>query len=130
MPGKVNPVIPESAAMVAAEVMGNDVTIGIAGQSGNFELNVMLPLIGYNLLSSIELLSNVLTLLADKAISTFSVNEEKLSEALDLNRYCDSTKSVIGYEKAASIAKLVYKERPIIDVAEENTDIERKLMIL
>ena len=71
MPGKVNPVIPESAAMVAAEVMGNDVTIGIAGQSGNFELNVMLPLIGYNLLSSIELLSNALTLLADKAPQPF-----------------------------------------------------------
>ena len=127
MPGKVNPVIPESAAMVAAEVMGNDVTIGIAGQSGNFELNVMLPLIGYNLLSSIELLSNALTLLADKAISTFSVNEEKLSQALDLNPILvTALNPVIGYEKAASIAKLAYKERrPIIDVAEENTDIER-----
>ena len=128
MPGKVNPVIPESAAMVAAEVMGNDVTIGIAGQSGNFELNVMLPLIGYNLLSSIELLSNALNLLADKAISTFSVNEEKLSEALDLNPILvTALNPVIGYEKAASIAKLAYTEkRPIIDVAEENTDIERQ----
>ncbi|MDC2964347.1 class II fumarate hydratase [Gammaproteobacteria bacterium] len=131
MPGKVNPVIPESAAMVAAEVMGNDVTIGIAGQSGNFELNVMLPLIGYNLLSSIELLSNALTLLADKAISTFSVNEEKLSEALDLNPILvTALNPVIGYEKAARIAKLAYKERrPIIDVAEENTDIERDALM-
>jgi len=128
MPGKVNPVIPESAAMVAAEVMGNDVTIGIAGQSGNFELNVMLPLIGYNLLSSIELLRNALNLLSDKAISTFSVNEEKLSEALDLNPILvTALNPVIGYEKAASIAKLAYKEkRPIIDVAEENTDIDRQ----
>ena len=113
--------------MVAAEVMGNDVTIGIAGQSGNFELNVMLPLIGYNLLSSIELLSNALTLLADKAISTFSVNKEKLSEALDLNPILvTALNPVIGYEKAASIAKFAYMEkRPIIDVAEENTDIGR-----
>jgi len=128
MPGKVNPVIPESAAMVAAEVMGNDVTVGIAGQSGNFELNVMLPLIGYNLLCSIELLSNALNLLADKAISTFSVNEKKLSEALDLNPILvTALNPVIGYEKAASIAKLAYKEkRPIIDVAEENTDIGRE----
>ncbi len=128
MPGKVNPVIPESAAMVAAEVMGNDVTIGIAGQSGNFELNVMLPLIGYNLLSSIELLSNALTLLANKAISSFSVNEEKLTEALDLNPILvTALNPVIGYEKAASIAKLAYSEkRPIIDVAEENTDIGRR----
>ena len=114
--------------MVAAEVMGNDVTVGIAGQSGNFELNVMLPLIGYNLLCSIELLSNALNLLADKAISTFSVNEEKLSEALELNPILvTALNPVIGYEKAASIAKLAYKEkRPIIDVAEENTDIGRE----
>ncbi|MBA59081.1 MAG: aspartate ammonia-lyase [Gammaproteobacteria bacterium] len=127
MPGKVNPVIPESAAMVAAEVIGNDVTITIAGQSGNFELNVMLPVIGYNLLSSIELLTNSLNLLSDKAISSFEVNEEKLSEALDLNPILvTALNPVIGYEKAAGIAKLAYSEkRPIIDVAEENTDISR-----
>ena len=78
MPGKVNPVIPEAAAMVAAQVIGNDVTITVAGQSGNFQLNVMLPVIAYNLLQSIELLGNAARALADKAIAGFTVNEAQL----------------------------------------------------
>ncbi len=85
MPGKVNPVIPEAAAMVAAEVIGNDAAITIGGQSGNFQLNVMLPLIAYNLLESIRLLANVLHALADRAIAGFTVNEPRLQEALERN---------------------------------------------
>ncbi len=127
MPGKVNPVIPEAAAMVGAQVIGNDAAITVAGQSGNFELNVMLPLVAHNLLFSIEILGNVSMLLADKAIASFSVNEKVLTEALTRNPILvTALNPIIGYEKAAEIAKLAYAEsRPIIDVAEENTDLSR-----
>lgn len=133
MPGKVNPVIPESACMVGAQVIGNDAAITIAGQSGNFELNVMLPLIANNLLSSIDLLSNISELLANKAIKTFSVNTQKINETLALNPILvTALNSLIGYEKAAMIAKTAYQEgRPIIDVAEQYTDLTRdKLEVL
>ena len=125
MPGKVNPVIAEATAMVSAQVIGNDSTITIAGQSGNFELNVMLPLIADNLLSSIELLSNVSHLLADKAIATFTVREDNLTAALSKNPILvTALNPVIGYQKAAAIAKLAYKEgRPIVEVAAEQTDL-------
>ena len=128
MPGKVNPVIPEAAAMVAAQVIGNDSTITIAGQSGNFELNVMLPIMAKDLLESIELLSNVCPLLADKAIATFTVNDEKLQEALARNPILvTALNPIIGYLKAADIAKKAYKSgREILDVAEEETDISRE----
>lgn len=131
MPGKVNPVIPEAAAMVAAQVMGNDTTITIGGQSGNFELNVMLPVIAHNLLQSIQLLSNVSRLLADKAISSFQVNADKLTEALDRNPILvTALNPVIGYLKAAEIAKQAYKEkRPVVDVAVENTDLSREELV-
>ncbi|WP_281648007.1 class II fumarate hydratase [Parendozoicomonas sp. Alg238-R29] len=127
MPGKVNPVIPESAAMVAAQVIGNDTAITVGGQSGNFELNVMLPMIADNLLTSIHLLSNTCRLLADKAIATFSVNENNLTEALARNPILvTALNPVIGYQKAAEIAKQAYKQgRPVIDVAAESTDIPR-----
>ena len=127
MPGKVNPVIPEATAMVAAQVIGNDSAITIAGQSGNFELNVMLPLIANNLLSSIELISNVSVLLADKAIATFTVNEEALKFALSRNPILvTALNPIIGYEKAALIAKKAYADgRPVLDVAEQETDIPR-----
>lgn len=125
MPGKVNPVIPESTTMVAAQVIGNDTTITVAGQSGNFELNVMLPVIAYNLLSSIQLLSNASMVLADKAITTFKVNDENLTQALALNPIlATALNPIIGYEKAAEIAKQAYKEkRPIISVAKEKTGL-------
>ncbi|MGR5143984.1 class II fumarate hydratase [Photobacterium sp. DNB23_23_1] len=127
MPGKVNPVIPESSAMVAAQVMGNDTTISIAGQSGNFQLNVMLPVIAYNVLQSIELLAKSLILLADKAINTFSVKQDTLNDALARNPILvTALNPIIGYLKAAEIAKKAYKERRnIIDVAIEKTDISR-----
>ncbi|MBF8637124.1 class II fumarate hydratase [Pseudomonas fulva] len=127
MPGKVNPVIPEATAMVAAQVIGNDATIAVAGQSGNFELNVMLPVIARNLLESIELMANASRLLADKAIATFKVNEHKLNEALARNPILvTALNPIIGYLKAAEIAKAAYAQgRPIIDVALEHTDLSR-----
>lgn len=127
MPGKVNPVIPEATAMVAAQVIGNDAAITVAGQSGNFELNVMLPIIAHNLLQSIELLANSSRLLANKAIATFKVNEAKLKETLSRNPILvTALNPIIGYQKAAEIAKTAYKEgRPIIDVALEHTELDR-----
>lgn len=127
MPGKVNPVIPEAVAMVAAQVMGNDTTITIAGQSGNFQLNVMLPVIAANLLKSIELLANASRVLADKAIADFNINEENIKAALDRNPILvTALNRVIGYEQGAMIAKKAYAEgRAVIDVAEEMTDLSR-----
>lgn len=134
MPGKVNPVIPEATVMVAAQVIGNDSTITIAGQSGNFQLNVMLPVIAYNLLQSIELLANVSRLLADEAIGTFTVRKDHIEAALGKNPILiTALNAVIGYEKGAAIAKKAYKERrSVIDVAREETGMSearlRKLL--
>ncbi|TNF82165.1 class II fumarate hydratase [Pseudomonas sp. ICMP22404] len=127
MPGKVNPVIPEATAMVATQVIGNDTVITVAGQSGNFELNVMLPIIAQNLLSSIALMSSVSRLLADKAIATFKVNEAGLKQALSRNPILvTALNPIIGYQKAAEIAKKAYQQgRPVIDVALEHTDLSR-----
>jgi len=115
MPGKVNPVIPEAAAMVSAQVIGSDATITVAGQAGNFELNVMLPVIAHNILQSIELLANSAQALADKAIASFKVNQPNIDKALAKNPILvTALNPVIGYEKAAKIAKQAYKEaRPI-----------------
>jgi len=128
MPGKVNPVIPEAAAMVAAQVIGNDATITVAGQAGTFQLNVMLPVIAYNILQSIEILGNVTTVLADKAIATFNVREDNLQEALSKNPILvTALNPIIGYELAAKVAKAAYKQgKPIVDVAEEMTDLSRE----
>lgn len=128
MPGKVNPVIPEAVAMAAAQVMGNDTTITIAGQSGNFQLNVMLPVIAYNLLSSIDLIANASRLMAQKAILGFKVRTDRLRETLALNPILvTALNPVIGYLKAAEIAKEAYRsQRPILDVAAEMTHISRE----
>ncbi len=125
MPGKVNPVIPEAVAMVCAQVIGNDVTITMAGQSGNFQLNVMLPVVTHNLLQSIELLANAAVCLADKAICGFTVNQANLDRALDRNPILvTALNPVIGYEKGAAVAKKAYAEgRPVKDVAREMTDL-------
>lgn len=125
MPGKVNPVIPEAVAMVGAQVIGNDTTITVAGQSGNFQLNVMLPIVAHNLLQSIEILANVLCVLTDKAIKGFSVDHEKIKDALDRNPILvTALNTVIGYELGAKIAKTAYKEgRAIKEVAAEMTDL-------
>ena len=127
MPGKVNPVIPEAATMVAAQVIGNDATITLGGQAGNFQLNVMLPVIALNLLQSIEILANVSVLMADKAIAGFKVNKDKVREALDRNPILvTALNPVIGYEKGAAAAKQAYKQkRPILDVALETTGLSK-----
>ena len=127
MPGKVNPVIPEAVCMVAAQVIGNDTTITVAGQSGSFQLNVMLPVIVYNLLQSIDLLTNASRLLAKKAIEGFTVKDENLKKALALNPILvTALNPIIGYLKSAEIAKTAYQSRrPIIDVAADMTDIPR-----
>ena len=128
MPGKVNPVIPESVAMVCADVIGNDTTVAIAAQSGNFQLNVMLPLVAYNVLKSINILSGALTILANKAIKTFKVNNKNIADNLKRNPILvTALNPVIGYAKAADIAKKAYREgRPILDVALEETNLSRK----
>lgn len=127
MPGKVNPVIPESVAMVAAQVIGNDSTITVAGQSGNFQLNVMLPLIAYNLLQSIDLLGNSARLLADSCIDGFTVNEAVITGHLARNPVLvTALNERIGYDLGASIAKRALAEgRAVIDVAAEMTGIDR-----
>lgn len=114
--------------MVAARVIGNDTTITVGGQSGNFQLNVMLPVIGATLLESIQLLSNVSRLLADKAIATFTVREDNIKAALDRNPILvTALNRVIGYEKGAATAKQAYKQgRPIIEVAMETTGMSRE----
>jgi fumarate hydratase class II len=133
MPGKVNPVIPEATAMVAAQVIGNDTAITLAGQSGNFQLNVMLPLVAYNLLQSISLLANVATVLGDSAIAGFKVNGARLADALERNPILvTALNPVIGYEKGAAVAKTAYAEkRPIVEIAARDTELsEAELKVL
>ncbi len=125
MPGKVNPVIPEAMTMVCAQVMGNDLTVSIAGQSGNFQLNVMLPVLAYNLLQSITLLAAASRVLADMAIAGFTVNEERIAGLVGRNPILvTALNPVIGYELGAKIAKQAYAQgRSLKDVALENTQL-------
>ena len=125
MPGKVNPVIPEAVCMVAAKVIGNDSTITIAGQSGNFQLNVMLPVVAYCLLESIEILSNSVRSLADNAISGFKINTQHIATAVDKNPIMvTALNPVIGYELGAKIAKTAYQQnRSVKDITREMTDL-------
>jgi fumarate hydratase class II len=125
MPGKVNPVIPEAVCMVCAQVMGNDTTIMVAGQSGNFQLNVMLPVIAYNLLQSIEILTSACDCLGESAIGNFKVNEAHIKNALDRNPILvTALNPIIGYEKGAAIAKAAYKSgRSVREVTKEMTDL-------
>jgi fumarate hydratase, class II len=128
MPGKVNPVMCEMMMMVCAQVIGNDAAITIANQQGNFELNVMLPCIAHNLLQSITLLGKASRLLADKAIAGFTIDPERISELLDKNPILvTALNPVIGYDKAAQIAKKAYAEgRPIKVVAAEMTNLSKE----
>ncbi|MCC5855877.1 MAG: class II fumarate hydratase [Idiomarina sp.] len=127
MPGKVNPVIPEAVCMACAQVLGNHTTISVAGQSGNYQLNVMLPLIAYNLLQSIELITHSAYALADQAIADFQLQEDNLKHALTRNPILvTALNAAIGYNNAAEIAKKAYAEnRPVIDVAAELTELSR-----
>ncbi|WP_329379825.1 class II fumarate hydratase [Streptomyces sp. NBC_01351] len=127
MPGKVNPVVPEAVLMVAAQVMGNDATVAVAGASGNFELNVMLPVMARNLLESIRLLGNASRLLADRTVDGITANTARARE------YAESSPSVvtplnryIGYEAAAKVAKKSLAERKTIrEVVLESGYVER-----
>jgi fumarate hydratase class II len=111
MPGKVNPVLPEATLMVCAQVVGNDAAVGTAGAAGNFELNVMMPVMARNLLESIRLLGNATRVLADRCVDGITADEERMrtyaesspSVVTPLNRY-------IGYEEAAKVAKAALKE--------------------
>ncbi len=131
MPGKVNPVIPEAVTMASADVIGNDVSISVAAQSGSFQLNVMLPVIAYNLLKSINLIAGSMKALSKNAIKTFKVNEKNLESSLSKNPILvTALNPIIGYEKAAEIAKKAYKEnRPIIEVAAQETDISKAKLL-
>jgi len=128
MPGKVNPVIPEAVTMVCAQVMGNDVTVTIAGQSGNFELNVMLPVLAHNLLESIRLLASAARLLADRAIRGLTVNRERIAALVERNPILvTALNPLIGYDRAAEIARRAYAEdRPVRDVAREMTGLSNE----
>ncbi|HUH90073.1 MAG TPA: class II fumarate hydratase [Lysobacter sp.] len=130
MPGKVNPVIPEAACMVCAQVMGHHTAITVAGQSGNFQLNVMLPLIALDLLDSIGLLGNTMRLLADKVIAGLQVRRDVVADALQRNPILvTALNPVIGYEKAAAIAKQAYKQqRPVLEVAVEVTGMTEQAL--
>jgi fumarate hydratase class II len=121
MPGKVNPVIPEAVCMAAAQVMGLDAAIAIGGQSGNFQLNVMLPMIANNLLAAVQLLANSARALGERCLSGAEPNTPKLDDALARNPIlATALNPVIGYERAAAIAKRAYVEgRAVFDVALE-----------
>ncbi|MCG6888882.1 MAG: class II fumarate hydratase [Gammaproteobacteria bacterium] len=125
MPAKVNPVIPEAVLMAAAQCIGNDTTISLAAQSGNFQLNVMLPVIAYNLLQSIQILANGSRHLA-QAVESFTVNSEVMARDLARNPILvTALNPLIGYARAAEIAKTaVEQNRPILEVAVEMTDID------
>lgn len=125
MPGKVNPVICEAVMMVCAQVMANDLAVSIGNERGNFQLNVMLPLIAHNLLQAITILGNVARIFADKAIAGFTVNRERIAEAVGKNPILvTALNPAIGYDKAAQIAKRAYAEgRSLKEVALEMTDL-------
>jgi fumarate hydratase class II len=125
MPAKVNPVIPEAVLMASAQVIGNDSTIATSAQSGNFQLNVMLPVIAYNLLQSIEILSNAIRQLV-RVIESMSINTENMAQNLSFNPILvTALNPIIGYQKAAEIAKAALgQNRPILEVALEMTDID------
>ena len=128
MPGKVNPVACETAMQVGAQVIGNDTAITVGAQSGNFQLNVMLPMIARNALESIKILANACRMLADRAITGLVVNEERLAGLLERNPVLvTALNPVIGYDKAAAIAKRAYAEgRAILEVAAEDTDLSEQ----
>jgi len=125
MPGKINPVIPEATMMVCAQVIGNDASVAVGAQMGNFELNVMLPVIAHNLLQSIELLSKTSLVLADKAMAGFTVNYDRIADLVDRNPILvTALNAIIGYELGAKIAKTAYAEnRTVKEVAAELSNL-------
>lgn len=128
MPGKVNPVIEESLTMACAQVIGNDSVITIAGQSGNFELNVMLPVVAHNLLESIHILANAVRNEAERSVSQLTVNKKRIADMVGRNPILvTALNPIIGYDKAAKIAKKAFTEnRTVKEVAREMTDLSDK----
>lgn len=128
MPGKVNPVIEESLTMVCAQVIGNDAAITVGGQAGNFELNVMLPVVAHNLLQSIEILANSAKNFAERSVQGVQANEEKIKKMVGKNPVLvTALNPLIGYDKAAKIAKKAFAEdRAVLDVAREMTDLSEE----
>ena len=128
MPGKVNPVIAESVTMVCAQVIGNDVTVTVGGQAANFELIVMLPVMAYNLLQSIELLATASTNFAVKCIAGIKANEERCKSLIEESlAMCTALAPVIGYEAAAKLAKDAYKSgKTVREVAREQNVLPEK----
>ena len=125
MPGKVNPVIEESLTMVSAQVIGNDSVITVAGQSGNFELNVMLPVVAHNLLQSIQITGNAAKNFADKSVKGLKARKDNIEKMVGKNPILvTALNPLIGYDKAAKIAKTAFAEnRAVMEVAREMTDL-------
>ena len=125
MPGKVNPVVCEAMMMVCCQVIGNDAAVAVGNANGNFELNVMLPMIAHNLLQSIKIMAGALYVITDRGVKGFTVNREAIAAKVDMNPIMVTTLNpVIGYDKAAKIAKQAYKDgRRVKDVAAEMTDL-------
>lgn len=128
MPGKVNPVIEESTNMVCAQVIGNDAAITVGGLNGNFELNVMLPVVAHNLLESIRILGNVAANFAERSVSKLIVREQNIADKVGKNPILvTALNPIIGYDLAAKIAKKAYAEdRALKDVALEMTDLNEQ----
>ena len=115
MPGKVNPIIPEAVIQAAAQVIGNDTVITLSGQAGNFDLIVMLPVMAHNLLQSIDLMSTASSGLAEKTIVGISADREKCTSYLEQSlALCTGLVPVIGYDKAAAIAKEAFRKRKTV----------------
>jgi fumarate hydratase class II len=125
MPGKINPVICEAVMMVCGQVMGNDLAVTVGNERGNFQLNVMLPLITHNLLQSITILGNAIQVLADKAVEGFTVDRRRVADLVEKNPVLvTALNPVIGYDRAAQIAKRAFAEgRRVKDIAAEMTDL-------
>lgn len=127
MPGKVNPVIAESAAMVCAQVIGNDATIALAGQSGNFELNVMLPVLGYNLLQSVALLAATADNFTEQCVSGLEATERGPALVEQGLMLATALAPEVGYDRAADISKEAYKTGTTIrEVARQRTDLSEE----
>jgi fumarate hydratase class II len=130
MPGKVNPVIAEALTMVCAQVIGNDAAITVGGMSGNFELNVMMPVMAHNMLESITLLSNAVNVFNEKCATGIRANEERNKEMIEKSlAMCTALVPYIGYDKSAAIAKEAYKTgKTVREVAREMKVLDEKTL--
>lgn len=130
MPGKVNPVIPEATLMACAQVIGNDATIAWGGAAGNFELNVMMPVIAYNLLQSVEILAGVSRLLAERCVEGLEADRERCEQMVERSlAMVTSLAPLIGYDRAAEIAKEAFRSgRTVREVARERSGLDEQAL--